>query len=110
MKMPRLTASIFRDLIIYMVFFGLLMGLAFPTLMTWLGFDADSVYTLKFFVASMLAGVVMGAINFFWVNVTVRPHLRLLADRMKGIETVLKHTIAQEGWSTACENRTCFIE
>ena len=97
MNMPRLTSAIFTDLLIYMVVFGLLMGLAFPTMMTWLGFEAESVYTLKFFMASMFAGVVMGAINFFWVNVTVRPHLRLLADRMKGIESVLKHTIQQEG-------------
>ena len=49
MKMPRLTASIFSDLLIYMIFFGLLMGLAFPSLMTLLGFDANSVYTAKFF-------------------------------------------------------------
>lgn len=110
MNMPRLTSAIFTDLLIYMVVFGLLMGLAFPTIMTWLGFEAESVYTLKFFMASMFAGVVMGAINFFWVNVTVRPHLRLLADRMKGIESVLKHTIQQEGWSAACQNRTCFID
>lgn len=110
MNMLRLTPAIFTDLLIYMVVFGLLMGLAFPTMMTWLGFDADSVYTLKIFMASMFAGVVMGAINFFWVNVTVRPHLRLLADRMKGIESVLKHTIQQEDWSAACQNRTCFID
>ena len=65
MNMPRLTSAIFTDLLIYMVVFGLLMGLAFPTMMTWLGFEAESVYTLKFFMASMFAGVVMGAINFF---------------------------------------------
>ncbi|MCH9741575.1 MAG: GGDEF domain-containing protein [Proteobacteria bacterium] len=110
MNMPRLTRSIFADLLIYMLFFGLLMGLVFPLVMPILGVASDSVQNLTFFFASIVAGMMMGLINFFWVNVTVRPHLRLLADRMQGIESVLKHTIKQESWSTACSNRTCFIE
>jgi two-component system, cell cycle response regulator len=108
--MPRLTSAIFTDLLIYMVSFGLLMGLFFPTLMTWFGFDSDSVYTTKFFLASVVAGVVMGGINFFWVTVTVRPHLRLLAERMHGIESVLKNTIQGEGWTAACFNQTCLMD
>lgn len=110
MKMPRITASLFTDLLLYMLGFGLFVGLIFPVFMTLLGVDEESVYNLRFVVASVLAGVVMGAINFAWVSVTIRPHLRLLAERMSGVETVLKHTIQQEDWSTACENRTCFIE
>lgn len=110
MKMPRLTQSIFTDLLLYMVGFGLFVGLIFPVFMTLLGVSEESVYNLRFIIASVLAGVLMGVINFLLVDVTVRPHLRLLAERMSGVGHVLTTIIQQKDWSEACENRTCFIE
>lgn len=108
--MPRITRSIFLDLLIYMVGFGLFSGLSYPFFMPLFGVDSDSVMSPLFFASSVFAGMSMGLINFMWVHITVRPHLRLLADRMHGVESVLSKNMYQEDWNTACGHRSCFIE
>lgn len=110
MKMPRLTRSIFVDLLIYMVGFGLLVGVFFPLMMPLLGVDSSSVLTPLFITSSIVAGMLMGAVNFLWVHVTLRPHLRLLADRMHSIELVLNKNMYQEDWDSACGHQSCLIE
>jgi diguanylate cyclase (GGDEF)-like protein len=110
MNMPRLTRSIFFDLFIYMIGFGLLAGISYPFFMPLFGVESDSVMSPLFVASSIFAGVSMGIINFLWVHVTVRPHLRLLAERMHGIETVLSKNMYQEDWGAACGHQSCFIE
>lgn len=110
MKMPRLTRSIFVDLLLYMLGFGLFAGLSYPFFMPLFGVASDSVMTPLFWASSVFAGLSMGLMNFLWVHVTVRPHLRLLADRMHGIESILSTNTYQENWDTACGHQSCFID
>jgi len=110
MNMPRLTRSVFVDLLIYMVGFGLFAGVSYPFFMPLFGVESDSVMSPLFVASSIFAGVSMGIINFLWVHVTVRPHLRLLAERMHGIENVLSKNAYQEDWNTACGHQSCFID
>jgi two-component system cell cycle response regulator len=110
MNMPRLTRSIFVDLLIYMISFGLFAGISYPFFMPLFGVNSDSVLSPLFLASSIFAGVSMGLINFLWVHVTLRPHLRVLADRMHSIELILNKNRYQEDWNTACGNQSCFIE
>jgi diguanylate cyclase (GGDEF)-like protein len=90
--------------------FGLFAGLSYPFFMPLFGVDSASVMTPLFWASSVFAGVSMGVINFLWVHFTVRPHLRLLADRMHSIELVLSKNMYQEDWNSACGHQSCFIE
>jgi diguanylate cyclase (GGDEF)-like protein len=110
MNMPRLTRSVFIDLLIYMVGFGLFAGISYPFFMPLFGVESDSVMSPLFVASSIFAGVSMGVINFLWVHVTVRPHLRLLAERMHSIELVLNKNMYQEDWDSACGHQSCFID
>ncbi|MCZ7628004.1 MAG: hypothetical protein M5U19_02430 [Microthrixaceae bacterium] len=55
----------FTDLAIWMMGFGLLMGLVFPLFVILLGVPAELVLTPVFFGATIAAGLLVGAINQF---------------------------------------------
>lgn len=111
MNMPRVTRSLFTDLFLYMAGFGLLVGIIYPPFMPLLGVSSAEVMTPLFYVASILAGMMLGVVNFLLVHLTIRPHLRLLADRMHNVEDVLNQNIYQEDWDHACgQHQSCFIE
>ena len=86
--MIRLTRTVFGDLVIWMMTFGLLVGLTFPFFVVYIGFGIprDQVINLWFFLASSCAGVIIGAVNFFLVKGIVGRRLHLLAARMHQAE------------------------
>lgn len=51
----RMTRGVFRDLAIWMVGFGLLIGIVFPFFMMWLGVPASDVLTPLFATACLVA-------------------------------------------------------
>lgn len=110
MSVPRISGSVFLDLFIYMAGFGLLTGIAYPFFMPLFGVSGEEVMRPVFFASSIMAGMLMGVINFMWVHMTVRPHLRLLSDRMLGIESALSNKMYQADWEAACGHVTCHIE
>ena len=70
--LPRLTKRVFTDLAIWMSGLGLLMGLAFPFFVVALGVPAEYVLTPRFFVATIGAGLLVGATNQFLSRAVVR--------------------------------------
>ena len=80
--MPRLTSRVFADLAIWMMGFGLLIGLVFPPFCLLLGLPASQVLTPLFYASTVVAGLVVGAVNFALSRLVVGRRLRLLADRM----------------------------
>ncbi len=62
--MPRLTGKVFTDLAIWMIAFGLLVGVIFPPFCIALGLPVERILTPVFFTSTLGAGVAVGAANF----------------------------------------------
>jgi two-component system, cell cycle response regulator len=83
---PRLTRSLFRDLALYMMGFGLVVGVAFPPLVVAVGIvDADRAYTVAFWCITVSAGLVVGAVNIVLARWVVGARMRVLSDSMKHV-------------------------
>lgn len=107
--MPRLTHRVFTDLAIWMIGFGLLVGVIFPPFVVLLGVPPQFVLTPWFFATCMAAGFVVGAMNIALAKWVVGRRLRLLADRMSTVEVNLR-TLAQRGEMEECTPEACHIQ
>jgi two-component system cell cycle response regulator len=81
--MIRLTRKVFTDLAIWMILFGMSIGIVFPPFSMMLGIPSGYVLTPVFFIACILAGIIVGAVNISLARVVVGRRLRLLAERMR---------------------------
>lgn len=62
--MPRLTGKVFTDLAIWMIAFGLLIGIIFPPFCLALGLPAERILAPIFFASTLGAGLAVGAVNY----------------------------------------------
>lgn len=85
----RITKKVFDDLAIFMVSFGVLMGIIFPFFVRAMGIPGDMVLKPSFFFYCVLAGITVGVINIFLARSIVGKKLILLAQRMRIIEAEL---------------------
>ena len=106
--MPRLTSRVFTDLSIWMMGFGLLIGLVFPPFCILLGLPAARVLTPLFFASTLVAGLVVGAVNFELSRLVVGRRLRLLAERMGTVEHQLAEAVFNHDWS-GCDPQSCAL-
>ncbi len=107
--MIRITRTVFADLAIWMIAFGVLVGLALPFFVIYVGVPHEIVLTGWFFSATILAGIIIGAVSFFLVKGVVGTRLRLLADRMRYVETQLER-FSQLDATAQYAPVTCFVE
>ncbi len=105
----RITRKVFHDLAIWMIAFGLIIGVFFPFFVILLGVSPKTALTLVFFLACLAAGALAGAINFALARIVVGSRMRLLARAMTHIEENLLH-IAVSGDMTQCTAQDCLIE
>jgi two-component system, cell cycle response regulator len=98
--MPRLTSRVFTDLAIWMMGFGLLIGLVFPPFCLLLGLPDSRVITPVFYASTLVAGLVVGAVNLGLARLVVGRRLRLLADRMGTVETQLAEAVFNHDWDS----------
>lgn len=106
--MPRLTRRVFTDLAIWMVGFGLLIGLVFPPFCLILGLPESRVLTPLFYASTLIAGVVVGAVNFELSRLVVGRRIRLLAERMGSVEEQLAEAVFTHDW-TSCDPERCAL-
>jgi diguanylate cyclase (GGDEF)-like protein len=106
--MPRLTSRVFTDLAIWMMGFGLLIGLVFPPFCLLLGLPDTRVMTPMFYTSTLVAGLVVGAVNFALSRLVVGRRLRLLADRMGTVEHQLGEAVFSHDWS-GCNPAGCAL-
>jgi len=90
MRIPRLTKSIFLDQFLFMQGAGVLIGLSFPYFLVWYGFDEKTVLNWDFFLATQIAGQMVGLLSFVLISMVIRPHLKLLSLKMAGISQGLQ--------------------
>jgi diguanylate cyclase (GGDEF)-like protein len=106
--MPRLTSRVFTDLAIWMMGFGLLIGLVFPLFCLLMGLPETRILSAPFFASTVAAGLMVGAVNFGLSRLVVGRRLRLLADRMGTVEQQLTDAVFSHDWST-CDPERCAL-
>ena len=106
--LPRLTRKVFTDLGIWMMGLGLVMGVVFPFFVMLMGVPSRYVMTPLFFVATVSAGLAVGASNQLLSKAVVGSRLRFLRARMSKVETNLRSTIYSDDPSS-CTPEACSI-
>ncbi len=86
----RLTSKVFTDLAIWMIAFGLGIGLVFPFFLRALGVPIDLVMSPGFVAACLTAGALAGTFNQALARWVVGSRLRLLAERMDFVAANLR--------------------
>jgi two-component system cell cycle response regulator len=106
--MPRLTNRVFTDLAIWMAGFGLVIGLVFPPFCLVVGLPSGQILTPLFFLSTIVAGLLVGAVNYGLARLVVAKRLRLVADRMTTVEARLAEAVFTHDW-TSCDPSTCAL-
>jgi diguanylate cyclase (GGDEF)-like protein len=101
----RITKSIFKDLNIIMILFGLIVGIIFPFFLNVvLSVSSEIVITFKFFTFSILAGISLGIFNYSLVRTILKARFRTLIDSMNTITGYI-----EGGDASKCEGDKCEV-
>lgn len=106
--LPRLSGAVLKDLRLWMLAFGLLIGLAFPFVVLLLGVSRDIALRPSFFIATLLAGFVVAEVNHLLARAVVGVRLRSLASGMQRVEESLVEASTSGDWA-ACDPTTCTV-
>lgn len=104
----RITRKVFYDLAIWMVGFGLFIGVVFPFFVLLLGVPSAIALKKAFFAACLGAGALAGILNYGLARWIVGERLQLLACSMRQVEQNLK-TMTFNGELSKCTPETCHI-
>ncbi len=107
-RLPRLTPSVFRDLAVWMVGLGLLTGAVFPLFMLALGVSVGQALTVRFFAATLTAGLVVGGVNYLLARGVVGIRVQLLAQRTGFVSEMVSYATDTGDWSH-CDPERCSI-
>lgn len=106
--LPRFTKRVFTDLAIWMIGLGLLTGVAFPFFVLAFGVPTKYVLTVPFFLATIGAGLLVGATNHLLSSVVVRSRLRFMRSKMSTVEETLRNATYADD-PTGCTPEKCLI-
>lgn len=88
--------------------FGLIIGVVFPFVVVVLGVPKDVAIRPGFFAATILAGLLTGAINTALVQVVVGSRLSALAASMRRVEASMREATETGDWSS-CDPASCRV-
>ena len=98
----------FRAVAYWMVGFGLTVGLLFPAFITLLGVSPDIAFSMRFFSATLVAGLAVGAFNFGLARHVIQPRLRLLSRHMNTVAENISNATYSAG-QYDCDPETCRV-
>lgn len=104
----RITRGVFLDVAIWMVGFGLCIGLAFPFFVIMLGAPSGVALKPVFFAACLGAGALSGVINYSLARWIVGGRLKVLASGMSHVEQNL-NMMTFSGDLSGCTPDNCAI-
>ena len=104
----RITKKIFNDLAIWMIGFGILIGIVFPFFTRLFGVKPEIAYSLGFFSACIGAGIIVGAVNIILSRAVIAKKLRLMISRMHMVQDNLMK-ITKGGDLDECTPEKCHI-
>ena len=87
------------DLRIWMAGFGLLIGLLFPFVIVLLGVPSQYALRPVFFLATIIAGLIVAAVNLALARTVVGVRLRSLASSMQHVDEALEVAAFEGDWS-----------
>jgi len=103
-----ITKKVFTDLAIFMIGFGIVIGIAFPFFVLITGTPASYVLTPLFFALCTGAGAVVGLFNIFLSRKIVGSKIKQLSRHMKKVEHRLSIR-STEGHVDTCSDLDCII-
>ena len=106
--LPRLSSTVMKDLRVWMLGFGLLIGLAFPFVVVLLGVPRNHALRPGFFAATLLAGLVVAEVNHLLARTVIGVRLRSLVGGMQHVEESLVVASFSGDWG-ACDPTTCTV-
>ncbi|MCW2635035.1 MAG: Diguanylate cyclase protein [Blastococcus sp.] len=101
----RLTSRVFWDMAIYMVGLGLIMGLIFPPFVVLLGVPETFAYRTIFRFACLMAGFMVGAMNYALVKGVVGGRMEVLGGHLLSATTSITSATKTGDWSEAVFER-----
>jgi diguanylate cyclase (GGDEF)-like protein len=101
----RLTSRVFWDMAIYMVGLGLIMGLIFPPFVVLLGVPETFAYRSVFRLACLMAGFMVGAMNYALVKGVVGGRMEVLGGHLEAATTSITSATSSGDWSAAVFER-----
>jgi diguanylate cyclase (GGDEF)-like protein len=97
----RLTSRVFWDMAIYMVGLGLVMGLIFPPFVVLLGVPETFAYRSVFRIACLMAGFMVGAMNYALVKGVVGGRMEVLGGHLRSATESITSATQSGDWSEA---------
>jgi diguanylate cyclase (GGDEF)-like protein/PAS domain S-box-containing protein len=97
----RLTARVFWDLAIYMVGFGLTVGLVFPPFATALGVPSVHAERMGFRAACLVAGFLVGAMSYAICRWVVGGRLAVLSAHLRRVAEAVAQASRTGDWSAS---------
>jgi diguanylate cyclase (GGDEF)-like protein len=101
--MPRITGRIFKDLLVWMLGMGLLIGLAMPLTELAMGESMAHVFNPLHMLVSLTVGALLGLANFFVAQSVIRPILRRMARSMQNVENSFREASFTGEWERCRE-------
>ena len=78
----RITKKVFLDLGIFMMSFGVIIGIIFPLFSVAIGIPEEYIFNYVFISSSILAGITLGIVNIILARVVVGRRLTILSEKM----------------------------
>lgn len=104
-----LTKKVFLDLGIFMIGFGIFIGIIFPFFSILLGIPTTSVLTPVFIISCIAAGVFVGFFNYYLSKRIVGRRIRILADRMNKVKDIISERNESASYID-CDDANCKID
>jgi len=82
-----------------MIALGLATGIVFPFFVVAMGVDPAQALTVRFFAATVAAGLMVGGANFLLCRLVVGERVRLLSVRMRMVGETIQAATALGDWS-----------
>ncbi len=106
--LPRLSRKVMVDLRLWMLGFGMLIGLLFPGVVVLLGVPRPIALRPEFFAATLAAGVVVAEVNHLLARAVVGVRLRSLAAGMQRVDGLLVRASDTGDWA-GCDPQACSV-
>ncbi|TXT49542.1 MAG: diguanylate cyclase domain-containing protein [Spirochaetes bacterium] len=108
-SMIRITKKVFTDLAIYMIGFGVVIGVVFPLFLLAVGVDPALALAPWFFILCVAAGIVVGLINILLARGIVGSRIEELVMRMRYISSHLMND-KHEDIVNNCNPEECLVK
>lgn len=104
----KVTKSIIKDLMIYLIGFGICIGIVFPFFMLLFGVDKSVALSAMFVVSCITAGAIVGTVNIFIVKKILISRLREMSEKMNMIKSNVVE-VASGDAGKRCDLNICQI-